>query len=464
LHNRLRVALSITELVSREVQTLLLARLKKAILVLAAIMILASVTPGLPWSANARHKIKKLIAKAKIAKSRLFGAGPRLVSITGQTGVAGIQVQALDSKSGWATLCDRRGKFVLPDVEWYPGASYDLIISTDEETGRLLSIEDRAPNSSGLVDIGSVRVDWLPKVKVSDLPGDNSYSYQHYDLQNRDYYRDLFDELTSGLTSDEEKVEALNKHVSEKLSYDDPEWDVESPRRVLEHGSQYCGHLSAALATLVAVAFPVRIVQLTDGSDSPNTHVVVEVKYQNGWHLFDPTFGIVFKKEDGTLASYKDLRLDPELLARPTISQANTGSASGRSTLPEIYRTGYHHYYYLAYSCSQYAHAWWAYENGLEYVDRGGRILFAAAGIRPGTNVTYHIRKPGADYDQLTLRSINGAGANCVLDEEESPPIELDPGKYDVFIDLCDGNISDPDSASPARISNWHLAIKLDVR
>ena len=90
--------------------------------------------------------------------------------------------------------------------------------------------------------------------------------------------------------------------------------------------------------------------------------------------------------------------------------------------------------------------------------------MLAAAGIRPGSIVTYHIRKPGVDQDELTLVSGREASASCVLNEEESQPINLPPGFYDVFVDLYDGNISAPTADSPAFITGWQLKIKLEVR
>ncbi|HWP44625.1 MAG TPA: hypothetical protein VNO14_15365, partial [Blastocatellia bacterium] len=91
-------------------------------------------------------------------------------------------------------------------------------------------------------------------------------------------------------------------------------------------------------------------------------------------------------------------------------------------------------------------------------------IKLAAAGILPGANVTYHIRKPGSDQDELTFSSRKGGNSNCVLNEEESPPLNLAPGLYEVFVDLHDGNALDPSRDGPAIISNWRLSVKLEIR
>lgn len=314
-------------------------------------------------------------------------------------------MQALDSLSGWATLCDPQGKFTLPDVLWYPDATYDLIVSADEDKGEVVKVSAGSLDpSTGVVNVGRLALNTDHRVDLSELPGDNSYTYEYFDFQNRDYYRSVFDELTAHLASDEEKVDAVNNYVAAKLNYKETQWELGSPRRILEYGSQYCGHLSTAMATILAVAFPVRIIHLTDRA---------------------------------------------KILL---------------NSLADIYSSGHHHFYYLAYKCSQYAHAWWAYKNGLSYVPSGGRILLAAAGIRPGTCVTYHIRKPGSNHDELTLVSRRAASASCVLNEEESQPINLAPGFYNVFVDLYDENVATPTADSPALISDWQLRVKLEVR
>jgi hypothetical protein len=438
----------------------------KAAILLPLLVALALFLPGLPWSAISRHKLIKIIVKAEIVLNKWRGYDPRLVSIAGETDIAGARVQALDSRSGWATLCDNEGKFTLPDVLWYPDATYNLVVSTEENTAEVVKV--RAPSmfpSTGIINVGRVRMNAEQKVDLAELPGDNSYSYEYFDLQNRDYYRRVFDELTVGKISDGEKVEAVNDYISARLNYNETQWELGTPRRILEKGSQYCGHLSTAMATILAAAFSVRVIHLTDAAVPPNTHAVVEVFYEGNWHLYDPTFGVKFKNNEGQVASYKELRLDPGLIAPDLFSTFRQKYPRvPTSSLAAIYSSGHHHFYYLAYKCSQYAHAWWAYKNGVDYVSSGDRILLAAAGIRPETDVTYHIRKPGADYDELNLVSRRGANSHCVLNEEESIPINLAPGSYDVFVDLYDGNISSADNDSPAYITNWRLKVKLEVR
>ncbi len=116
--------------------------------------------------------------------------------------------------------------------------------------------------------------------------------------------------------------------------------------------------------------------------------------------------------------------------------------------------------------CSQYSHAYWVYQNGLNYVPSGGIIYLAAAGIYPGTKATYHIRRPNEVTDVMTITTQTAANSVCVLNQENSPSINLQPGLYDVYIDLKDGNArySNPSSGAPVPINNWLQSVKLDVR
>jgi hypothetical protein len=442
------------------------SRIKGGALVLLILLPLSLFLPGLPWSAYCRHRLKKIIVGTEIRLNRLRGYEPTLVAIAGETDAPGARVHALDSPSGWATLCDNQGRFTLPDVFWYPGAAYDLVVSSDENRGKVIRVY--APSTlppSGVIDAGKVMLNTLQEVDLTELPGDNSYNYEYFDLQNRDYYRKVFDDLTAGKYSDDEKVEAVNDYIATRLNYKETQWELGSPRRILERGSQYCGHLSTAMATILAAGFPIRMIHLTDGAAPPNTHAVIEVFYEGRWHLYDPTFGVKFKNQDGEVVSYKELRLNPGLISPDSFSLFREKYPKVRLTsLRGIYSSGHHHFYYLAYKCSQYAHAWWEYKGDLKYVQSGGRILLAAAGIRPGTDVTYHIRKAGSNHDELSFVSRHGANTGCVLDEEESPPINLAPGLYDVFVDLNDGNVSNSNNDSPAFIADWQLGIRLEVR
>ena len=416
-------------------------------------------------SPHLRHKVNRIGTKAEMKLSKWRGVEPRLASIAGESGIPGARVQALDSRSGWATLCDREGKFILPDVLWYSGASYDLVVSTDERNGKRVEISAPTTPPEGVFNAGKIALHRGGEVDLQDLSGINSVSYEDYDFPNRDYYRRLFEELTQGKMTDEERIKAVNDYIAGKLNYKETQWELGSPRRILERGSQYCGHLASAMAAILAVAYPTRIINLSDGTNPPNTHVVVEVFYQGRWHLYDPTFGVEFKDRDGKVAGYQDVRLDTSLISRDLFeSYRRRYPKASLDWMPFVYASGFHRFYAWRFKCEQFSHAWFDYLNGLDYVPSGGRILLAAAGIRPGTAVTYHIKRPGISVDEMAFTTRRKSNSACVLNEEESPPINLPPGTYEVYVDFEDGNALRSDYGIPVAITNWRLRIKLDVR
>jgi hypothetical protein len=247
----------------------------------------------------------------------LRGKGLRLVSIRGQLDGPGVQVQALDSPSGWATLSDKEGRFVLPDVLWYSGAKYELVISTDGHVGHVIEVSaPAAPPEGNVFDVTALDRQGK-EVDIGKLAGMTAISYDRFDSANAQFYEELLNKLTSRESRDEDKIAAVNRYVATKLNYEETQWNLGSPRRVLERGSQYCGHLAASLATLLeAGGYITRRVDISDGTTptpKPSTHMVVEVFYGGKWHLYDPTFGVEFE-EGGLVASYRDVRLNPALI------------------------------------------------------------------------------------------------------------------------------------------------------
>lgn len=168
-----------------------------------------------------------------------------------------------------------------------------------------------------------------------------------YDAENSGYYRALFERLTEKLAGDEAKLEAVNKYVATKLNYDETAFAYDSPREIIERGSRYCGNLSLAMATLVrAGGYNSRILDLSDAGSPPNTHVLVEVEFDGVWRLYDPTFGLIFRNEDRTICTYRDLRLNSGLLSQTLARSAPRESRRKLlSQLPGIYESGFHHFY-----------------------------------------------------------------------------------------------------------------------
>ncbi len=144
---------------------------------------------------------------------------------------------------------------------------------------------------------------------------------------------------------------------------------------------------------------------------------------------------------------------------QPTISRLSAGSnllgATGIEPLPAV-------------PCGQYAHAWWVYKNGLTYVPSGGKILLAAAGTRQFSTVTYKITSPGGNPNFPLMQFTTTVATNdvCVINQHDSPAINLAAGFYDVYVDLTDGNgrFPDPNYSDGVRITNWKLSVQLEVR
>ncbi|MFL6212271.1 MAG: transglutaminase domain-containing protein [Blastocatellia bacterium] len=317
------------------------------VVLIVLLALVAALAAGLLFSAKLRHQARRVMTKTEMTIAGWRGHPAQLVSLAGRVAVAGAQIQALDSRSGWAALADKDGRFTLLDVMWYRGASYDLVMSTDGETGRMISLTPSPPPEDNLIHLGDLSFDEGKAVVLRDLPGLSGLSVTDYDSANGAFYRDLYAQLTAGKQTDEAIVGAVNDYVATKLNYDETQWELGSPRRVLETGSQYCGHLSAAMAALLANSpYPLRQINLTDGRTPPGTHVVVEVFYGGAWHLYDPTYGTVYRSRDGAVMSYEQLRLDPsaikeELFTRLTPKQRRATVA----LLLGIFSTGEHRFY-----------------------------------------------------------------------------------------------------------------------
>lgn len=327
-------------------------RFKRAAIASLAVLLVPLVIflPGAPWSARTRHTLKKAITKTQIRLARWRGRNPRLASLAGRVNSPGMQIEALDSGSGFAGLSDNQGNFVLPDEMWYPGASFELVITDGTSTGRL--IEVTAPQQlpeSGEFNIGELDPGRGAAVNLVPLLGLNSITLEDFDSTNRQYYKELYDRLTDGKQSDEEKVDALNTYVASKLNYNETRWELGSPRRVLETGSEYCGHLATAMNTLLAAGgYASRAVHMIDDKRPPGSHAVVEVFYDGSWHLYDPTYGVKFRKKNGDIASYMDVRLDTTLIKEDLLARFTAKvRRKVMMLLPAVYGTGYHHYFYF---------------------------------------------------------------------------------------------------------------------
>jgi hypothetical protein len=352
----------------------------KRIIVAATSLTLMAVLlsfPVFPWSAKIRHSLHRMIARAEMKIAAWRGNAPRLASISGGVGSAGVEIEVLDSRSGWAALTDNEGKFILPGVTWYPGASYDLVLR--EEAYNVNHFTVTGPGGlpgTGMIDVGALSLDRACEVSTDDLPGSNSISYIDYDSGNSRYYRKVFEEETAGLNSDEEKLDALNRFVASKLDFEEGAGDFEAARQTLERGSRFCGCLSIALAAVAEAGnYRTRVINVVDGMVAPNTYVLAEVYYAGGWHAYDPFLGVCIRNKNGEVASYRDLRLNPGLIPASLLENKRGYKGERVDWIPSVFATGIHHYYCFrrrSASCS----LWWPFvKRGPRHSPAAGCIL-----------------------------------------------------------------------------------------
>jgi hypothetical protein len=111
--------------------------------------------------------------------------------------------------------------------------------------------------------------------------------------------------LTYGIKQDADRVKVLFFHVAERFDYARPVSqgvDLHEPMRGLGvYGWGYCDDFAAIFANLCrAKGYPARVWGLSG-------HVVAEVFYDRGWHLFDPTAVRYLQNDSGTVLSYDEV-------------------------------------------------------------------------------------------------------------------------------------------------------------
>ncbi len=113
---------------------------------------------------------------------------------------------------------------------WYPRVVYEIVISNNDSTGRLISV--RAPQAypeSGVFNAGALNTSQASVVEIGSLCGVNSITLEDFDSANSDYYKEMFVKLTAGRQSDEEKIDAILEYVAGKLNYKETQIELGSP-------------------------------------------------------------------------------------------------------------------------------------------------------------------------------------------------------------------------------------------
>jgi len=258
--------------------------------------------------------------------------------------VKGAQVTVLQSTSGYSASSDGQGRFLVPHLLWYPGATYDVYVTGDSYTvTRFRVTPPAALPAERIVDSGELRLETGEPVAEASAPTRR----MEYDAPNADYYRDIFQRATVRAETDAERIQGVARFVAAKLNYNEPAWSFRSPREVLERGSCYCSNLALAMAAITAAAnYPTRTVHISDTADYRHTHVMVEVYYGGQWHLYDSTYGVGFLNKEGVVACYRELRLDPTLITGETFRGLEASAVREiLEWMPSAYASGFNQMY-----------------------------------------------------------------------------------------------------------------------
>ena len=99
--------------------------------------------------------------------------------------------------------------------------------------------------------------------------------------------------------------------VFEKEDLHDPYTDILRPVTYdLMTGKGACGSYSMVLGSILQeLGFEIRFAQMKVG-EIWGGHILIEAKTRKGWVILDPSFNLSFKKPDGNLAGFNDVKND----------------------------------------------------------------------------------------------------------------------------------------------------------
>ena len=92
--------------------------------------------------------------------------------------------------------------------------------------------------------------------------------------------------------------------------------------------------------------------------------------------------------------------------------------------------------------CAQFAHAWWDYPSGQNFVNRGQSITVAAAGIRPAIGFPIVFVFKDQNGNAVLAQAYGGGNGNCVFNAQSIQISSgvFSPGLYKVYATYYDGN------------------------
>ena len=243
---------------------------------------------------------------------------------------------------------------------------------------------------------------------------------------------------------EEEKSIELVKYVQRRVFHDGlEEPNTCDPKRILELGSGRCGHASVALAYLLDQAgIENRIVKLLK-------HVVVEAKWDGGWHLLDADIfknGVIPKDDEGRIPALRDVqgsyfmdRFQPTLYVHTSEYKLYREKTALVQTLipsdPHMV-AGFVSYYYQMNLGLPLEHPPSKPKELTSSIN--GRIValkWRRSEDPDGDLVGYEImvsnRSRGWNYDDPVYENVpKDTSETAVFSEDTQIEVELDPGRY----------------------------------
>lgn len=334
--------------------------LKRFSIVLSLFLVLSVLLlfPGLPWSAQCSQSISKAANKLFLELWIWRGIKPQNLKLAGKIiknnqEINGVEIELLNSDSGWAAMTNETGDFSLPFVKWHPHRNYTLLITLNDYQSRQITIP--APKNypkAGVLELGTIEFE--KTFNIADVELLKNISLLTFDKQNQAYYQEIFDKLTAQAKTDEEKISNICHYVNSKLLL--PETDnnesiyftKSSPKQILERGSQYCGNLALAMMTIAEAGnYKTRLIDLIDEKSLSISHTVVEVFYQDRWHVYDPVTGNAVKANSKRVLSYKEIKLDKTFYSANEMPKHLFKIAADKDWTNQLYSDNFHHYYYF---------------------------------------------------------------------------------------------------------------------
>jgi hypothetical protein len=177
------------------------------------------------------------------------------------------------------------------------------------------SLQRIADSSSVLYNLLYLRA--TDKVEIINPSGEEICFY--FNLNNR-VFQDMEDVLKhiDGMADEypnEEKVRKAWRFVRDHVKYNIPvshnNW-IHDPLLILNSiGFGQCSDLSSVLAYIWKyMGYEVRVWVIEN-------HVMPEVKFNGSWELYDPSYGVYYKDENGRIAGFEEISENPSLVYDP---------------------------------------------------------------------------------------------------------------------------------------------------